>query len=199
MQAVFLDRDGVLNRSHSLNHYRDFRFLEGAREAVRLWNELGYEAFVVTNQGGVGLGYMTEEALRDIHERMVRDIEQAGGRITDVSACIHKPGEGCACRKPEPGMLLELIERYGVDPSQSFMIGDRDVDIRAGEGAGLRTIFIGDKQPPGCRADYQYPSLLAAVQGLREAGVLGEGEAPAAPEEAGEQPASSEEAGGTPH
>jgi D-glycero-D-manno-heptose 1,7-bisphosphate phosphatase len=173
MKAFFLDRDGVINKSHSINQSEDFELIEGAEEAVRILNELGYMVFVVTNQAGVSLGYITSETLDEIHDRMIELIEAGGGAIREVRACTHKPSHNCRCRKPKPGMMEELIKKYGVERTWSFMVGDRDVDIIAGEKAGLRTILIGDEVPHHIKPDYRFGSLLEAVQELQRSGMIG--------------------------
>ncbi|MGR3764572.1 D-glycero-alpha-D-manno-heptose-1,7-bisphosphate 7-phosphatase [Rossellomorea sp. NS-SX7] len=168
-KAVFLDRDGVINEVKSkrvkfVNKPEQFYFLEGVKEAVKLLTDEGYQLFVVTNQGGVGLGYLSHEHLQSIHDYMVGELETAGGKIHEVSCCTHKPHEGCACRKPEPGMILELSEKYNLDLSSSFMIGDREPDIEAGRKAGCKTILITDATSPLYEADYAFTSLFEAAK-----------------------------------
>ncbi len=166
MKAFFLDRDGVINENHSVNKPEELRLLTGAAKAVALLNRSGFKVFVVTNQGGVGLGYMSKADLDAVHERMIELIAAEGGEIKEIRACTHKPSLGCRCRKPQPGMIVELISKYGVDKTQSFMVGDRDVDVLAGSKAGVKTVFIGNQPPKGAAPDYVFPSLLEAVQGL---------------------------------
>ncbi|MGD6833580.1 D-glycero-alpha-D-manno-heptose-1,7-bisphosphate 7-phosphatase [Sutcliffiella halmapala] len=167
-QGVFLDRDGVINevltkRVKFVNKPDDFHFLPGALEGIRLLTEAEFKLFVVTNQGGVGLGFMKSQMLEEIHRHMVKEISAAGGRIEEVAACIHKPHEGCLCRKPGPKMIVDLAERHDIDLPRSYMIGDRAVDIEAGKAAGTRTVFIGDEVGVG---DYHFSSLLDAAQWL---------------------------------
>ncbi|WP_226668398.1 D-glycero-alpha-D-manno-heptose-1,7-bisphosphate 7-phosphatase [Metabacillus litoralis] len=164
-KAVFLDRDGVINevlsnRVKFVNKPEQMYLLEGVGEAVKLLNDAGYFVFVVTNQGGVGLGYMKEEMLLKVHEKMKHDIEEYGGKIDDIIYCPHKPHAGCACRKPEPEMLHQLAKKHNVNLNESFMIGDRDVDIQAGKQAGTNTILIGDEKE---LADFQFRSLYEAA------------------------------------
>lgn len=166
MKAFFLDRDGVINESHSINTPGEFELLDGVAEAIKQLNSCNYQVYVVTNQGGVGLGYMTTKELEAIHEKMVDLIAAGGGKIVEVSACTHKPSEGCECRKPLPGMILDLARKHQIELSESFMVGDRDVDIKAGKSAQVKTIFIGEKAPSTVKPDYIFPSLKAAVDGL---------------------------------
>lgn len=171
-KAVFLDRDGVINevlskRVKFVNKLSDIYYLEKVPEAIRLLGEAGYKIFVVTNQGGVGLGYLSEAGLEKIHVKMKLDIEQEGGRIEEFACCIHKPHEGCSCRKPEAGMILSLGEKHGIDLSQSFMVGDREPDIEAGRKAGCSTILIA-KQDPEKIADHHFSSLYKAAVWINE-------------------------------
>ncbi|GIO26654.1 D-glycero-alpha-D-manno-heptose-1,7-bisphosphate 7-phosphatase [Ornithinibacillus bavariensis] len=164
--AIFLDRDGVINevltsRVKYVNKPRDFFLLDGVGEAIRLLNEKGLKVFVVTNQGGVGLGYMREKTLIEVHQRMKDDLAEFGARIDDVAYCPHKPYEGCACRKPGPKMLVDLAEKHNVDLKRSYMVGDRDPDIEAGKAAGTKTVLVGTREKVTSKADYIFPDLLA--------------------------------------
>lgn len=160
-KAVFLDRDGVINDNQKpVNQPEDMVLFPGVGKALKQLRNAGYRIFVVTNQGGVGLGYMTKEDLDRVHGKMLQDIGRDGGEIDDIRCCIHQPRSGCACRKPEPGMIRELGELYDVDLAQSFTVGDRDFDIQAGRRAGTRTVFIGRRHPD---ADFAAPNLPAAV------------------------------------
>lgn len=164
-KAVFLDRDGVINevlseRVKFVNQPSQLFLLEGVGKAVKLLYDKGFTIFVVTNQGGVGLGYMKEEMLQRIHNKMIKEIEEEGGRIKEVAYCAHAPYAGCSCRKPEPEMITSLAVKYGISLENSYMIGDRDVDILAGKGAGTKTILIGSEDHG---ADKSFESLLSAA------------------------------------
>jgi D-glycero-D-manno-heptose 1,7-bisphosphate phosphatase len=172
MKAFILDRDGVINKGGNINRKSELVLLPGATDAIRQLGELGFEVFIASNQGGVGLGYMTKAALKSIHGYMVTLIREAGGDIRDARYCTHKPKARCACRKPEAGMLLDLINKYGIDRSESFMVGDRDTDVMAGEKAGVRTIFLGETVPGGIHPDFRFGDLLHAVTSLRNRNVI---------------------------
>lgn len=168
-KAFFLDRDGVINENpHPINHVGQFAFISGAVDAIRTLHEHGYKVFVVTNQGGVGLGFMEQEALDEIHRHMDERITEAGGMIAEIVACTHKPKSGCACRKPEPGMMLDLAKRHHIDIGQSYMVGDFYTDIQAGHRAGLKTVYIGKENIKGKtpQPDYVFGSLYEAVSSL---------------------------------
>ncbi len=168
-KAIFLDRDGVINevktkRVKFVNRPDQMYLLEGVPEAIKIFSQNNYKNFVVTNQGGVGLGYLSKDELNNIHDYMKRKIEEAGGKIEEVSSCVHKPHEGCKCRKPEPGMIHTLAEKHNIDISKSYMIGDRDVDIDAGKKAGCKTILISSKRKVDFEVDYIFPSLYEAAK-----------------------------------
>ena len=165
-KAVFLDRDGVINevltkRVKFVNKPEQMYLLEGVGEGIKMLNDANFLVFVVTNQGGVGLGYMKEEMLKKVHEKMKKDINEYGGKIDDIIYCPHKPHAGCACRKPEPEMLHTLANKHQVSLKESYMIGDRDVDIMAGKQAGAKTILIGDEEG---LANKHFPSLYEAAE-----------------------------------
>ena len=165
-KAVFLDRDGVINevltkRVKFVNKPEDLYFLPGVPEAIKKLNEVFDYVFVVTNQGGVGLGFMKEVTLQKIHEHMIAELKKKGAIIDEVVYCPHKPKAGCACRKPKSKMILELAEKYNVDLTHSYMVGDTDTDIIAGKNAGTKGVFLGKSDP---LADAICPNLLSAAQ-----------------------------------
>ncbi|GMA60517.1 HAD family hydrolase [Alicyclobacillus fastidiosus] len=171
--AVFLDRDGVINdHRRYVNEPDDFYLFPFAPEAIARLNEADFFVGVVTNQGGIGLGYMTEESLREIHKKMSAELEAAGARLDDIMYCPHAPKAGCRCRKPKPGMIELLARRHDLDVKRSYMVGDRDVDVLAGRAAGCKTIFVGDGTPPvRVKPDAHVRDIAAAAQWiLRDAG-----------------------------
>jgi len=162
--AIFLDRDGVINevltkRVKFVNKPQDFYLLDGVGQAIHMLNQAGYPVFVVTNQGGVGLGYMTEKDLQAVHQKMEDDLTKEDAFITEIAYCPHKPHAGCHCRKPKAGMLLTLAEEHHIDMQNSFMVGDRKPDIEAGNAAGTITVRIGDTEK--VPANYHFSDLLS--------------------------------------
>ncbi|MFA1819360.1 D-glycero-alpha-D-manno-heptose-1,7-bisphosphate 7-phosphatase [Virgibacillus oceani] len=172
--GIFLDRDGVINEvlSHRVkfvNQPDDFYLLEGVGEAIRIFNETGFKVFVVTNQGGVGLGFMEASALLDIHTKMAADLEAFGAEVDDIAYCPHKPKAGCACRKPKPKMILDLADKHQVDLTKSYMIGDREPDIEAGKSAGVKTILVGERiDQQNAEADMYFSDLFSAAKVIVE-------------------------------
>ena len=145
-RAAFCDRDGVINDNKThVNKPKDLIIYEEAKKGLqKLYNE-GYEIFVVTNQGGVELGHITEDDLDAIHEKMINELKPYC-IIKDVIYCPDFKKKS-SCRKPEPGMILELGKKYNIDLANSWMIGDMDTDIEAGKKAGCKTGKIGKKNP----------------------------------------------------
>lgn len=144
--AAFLDRDGVLNLDVGFAHRADqIQWVEGAAEAIARLNRKNMFVFVVTNQSGVARGLYTEDDVRRLHEWMTTELHARGAHIDAFAYCPHFP-EGdvaayrkvCACRKPAPGMLLNLMKNWPVQRETSFMIGDRETDIAAARAAGLQ-------------------------------------------------------------
>lgn len=145
--AVFFDRDGVLNVDINYAYRPDqITWVKGAMEALRLAREAGYFTFVVTNQAGVARGLYTENDVQNLHDWMQTQFQAAGCVGVDAFAyCPHHPSEGnapykmqCECRKPKPGMLLQLMQRFPVDAQRSFLIGDHARDMGAAEAAGIK-------------------------------------------------------------
>lgn len=156
-RAVFLDRDGTINRYVGfLRNLDDLELLPGAAEAIGRINASGCLAIVVTNQPVIARGEVSVPALDEIHNKLETLLGQQGVYLDAIFYCPHHPHKGfegeipelkidCACRKPKPGLLLQAAERFNIDLSRSWMIGDSESDIRAGQAAGCRTALIGDK------------------------------------------------------
>jgi len=143
--AVFFDRDGCLNEDTGYVFRRaDFRWLQGAKQAVRLANRAGALAFVVTNQAGIARALYGPGDVEALHAWMSADLARDGAWIDAFRYCPHHPdGEAgpyaraCNCRKPAPGMILDLMRAWGVNPARSFMLGDQPRDVQAAEAAGI--------------------------------------------------------------
>lgn len=143
-RAVFLDRDGVINRSdvvdgkpYAPTRLEDFEILPNTYKAVHALKQAGFTVIVVTNQPDIGNGLVD----RSVIERMNEIVRKIPG-IDGLYMCAHRQDQGCSCRKPQPGMLVEAAEKFDVDLARSFIVGDRKSDIIAGQAAGCSTVFI---------------------------------------------------------
>ncbi|MFB7351064.1 D-glycero-alpha-D-manno-heptose-1,7-bisphosphate 7-phosphatase [Bacillus thuringiensis] len=167
-KAVFLDRDGVLNeikssRVNFVNTPLDLYLLPGTADAIARIREKGYLIFIVTNQAGVSLGYMSHTQLNNIHNHLEKELLKvnANAVIKEIMSCTHNLNANCNCRKPNAGMLITLAEKYNISLDDSYMIGDRESDIDAGIKAGTKTILI-TQQIMETKANEQYNTLLEA-------------------------------------
>jgi len=153
-RAVFLDRDGVINRAvvrdgkpYPPASIDSLEVLTGVSEALNKLREAGFRLIVVTNQPDVARGAQTREAVEAMHARLVSELP-----LDEIVTCYHD-GDGCDCRKPKPGALIEAARRHGVDLRRSFMVGDRWRDIEAGQRAGCQCLFVdrgyAEPQPAG--------------------------------------------------
>jgi D-glycero-D-manno-heptose 1,7-bisphosphate phosphatase len=143
MRAVFLDRDGVINRAivrdgkpHPPDSVDELEVLDGVPDALSKLREAGFRLIVVTNQPDVARGAQTQETVEAMHAKLIAELP-----IDEVLACYHD-GDTCECRKPKPGALLDAARRYDLDLEHSFMVGDRWRDIEAGQRAGCQCLFV---------------------------------------------------------
>jgi len=142
--AVFLDRDGVLceNRATYVKAWREFRWIPGAREALRILAHLDLPVVMVTNQSAVNRGLTTMEQVRDLHRKMQRAIRRGHGRLDAVYVCPHRPEEGCGCRKPGLLLFRRAATELGLDLARSYLIGDGLPDMRAAWDLNMRAILV---------------------------------------------------------
>lgn len=142
--AVFIDRDGVIieNRADYVKSLAETKFMPGVLQALARLARTDWLIVIATNQAAIGRQIITRETADTINAYVVNNITGAGGRIDGVYLCPHRPDEGCACRKPAPGMLLEAAAELDIDLKASVMIGDAASDIQAALAAGARPIFL---------------------------------------------------------
>lgn len=142
-RAVFLDRDGVINRQAAEHDYikcwNEFFFLPGVPEAIARLNRAGYLVLIVTNQRGVARGLMSAADLQSIHEKMCAELESCGAHIDGIYVCPHDIGQ-CHCRKPDIGLFLQAEQDFQIDKTRSWIVGDSDSDVEAGNNYGVKTI-----------------------------------------------------------
>lgn len=150
-KAVFLDRDGVINKELGdyVCTFEDFHVLEHNFEPLKELQDRGYLLIVITNQGGVAKGWYSEETLGKMHQHLRDTYAQHGIQLEDIYYCRHHPEYNgkCLCRKPGSLMLEKAIARFNVDKNQAYFIGDRERDVIAGEAAGIKGILIDSDQP----------------------------------------------------
>jgi len=145
-RAVFLDRDGVINRKAPegayVTRWEEFQFLPGAAQAISLLNRAGWSVIVISNQRCVAKGLLSVAELESIHRKMREALAGEGARLDGIYYCPHEKEPPCACRKPLPGMLLTAAEEHQIDLKSSWMVGDAESDMEAGKSAGCRTLRI---------------------------------------------------------
>lgn len=141
---VILDRDGVINEDSPdyIKSPEEWRPIDGSMEAIALLTSHQIQVFVATNQAGIARGKLTEESLLAIHQKMMREVESSGGVIVDLRYCPHHPSANCVCRKPKPGMLMDLAESYALTLSEGDYVGDSLKDLRAAEAAKCRGVLV---------------------------------------------------------
>jgi D-glycero-D-manno-heptose 1,7-bisphosphate phosphatase len=149
-RAVFIDRDGTISEEVGyVNHPSRFRLFPFAAEAVRLLNDNDWLAILVTNQAGVARGYFSEDMVGEVHARLKEQIESQGARLDAIYYCAHHPTIGnapyridCNCRKPKPGLIRCAMKEFDIDLSQSWVIGDRYVDVELARNAGAHSALV---------------------------------------------------------
>jgi len=167
--AVFLDRDGVINKEVGyLSSVADFEFIPNVVEALKILSETEYKIIIVTNQSGVARGFFSKEQLFEIHEYMINQLKKDKIRIDKIYVCMHHPNDKCNCRKPEIGLLKEAEKEFNIDLKKSFFIGDKTIDIETGKRAGCKTVLVktgygGKDKEYNVFPDYLAFDLLDAV------------------------------------
>lgn len=163
IRAVLLDRDGTINVGKDKGYIykvEDFKFFPGAVRALKDLYDNDRHLFVVTNQSGIALKYYTVEDMQKVHDHMCVELKMYGVHIKGIVYCPHHPSvKRCACRKPGTGMLESLIKKFDIDVSNSYMIGDKESDVKAGKRVGLTTIILAGESK---FADYSCRDLLDA-------------------------------------
>lgn len=177
IKAIFLDRDGTVNRE--VNGVTDIKLLvllPSVGRAIKKMKQLDFLVFIVTNQAVVARGHITEAALDDIHKELLKRLRKNGAEVDGVYVCPHHPIDGigkykklCVCRKPGTGLVKKAIREFGINPAQSFFVGDMTTDILTVKRAGLKTILLetghgGKDGRYKTTSDYRAKNLLDAVK-----------------------------------
>lgn len=146
MKAIFLDRDGVINKypgdKKYVTSWREFQFLLRAKKAIAKLYKNRFKIFVISNQAGVNKGIFSQEMLSYITKKMLNEIEKSQGRIERVYYCTHRPDQDCPCRKPKAGLIDIAKKKYSIDLKSSFFIGDSIDDMNTAKAAGCKSILV---------------------------------------------------------
>lgn len=173
-RAVFLDRDGTLcDDVGPVSHFGQLSLYPWIPSALSALSQLEYDIAIVTNQSAVARGLVSYAQVEEVHADLTRALARRGISLLDIRFCPHHP-EGvvpryrgsCGCRKPEPGMILEILERYDLDPKQSWMVGDNITDIAAGQRAGCHTALV--RTGHGVRDQHKVGEGVPVLSSLRE-------------------------------
>jgi D-glycero-D-manno-heptose 1,7-bisphosphate phosphatase len=175
VKLVILDRDGTINEDSDayIKSVAEWRPIPGSLEAIARLSQAGYRLVVATNQSGIARGLFDTTTLVAIHDTLQRAAAQAGGRIDAFFFCPHAADSACQCRKPKPGMLVEIARRFNVSLGDTYMVGDAQRDVEAAAAAGARPVLVltgkgkrtrdEGKLPPGTEV---YPDLAAFARKL---------------------------------
>ena len=145
-KAIFLDRDGVINKDHRYVHkIKDFEIFDGVIDSLKKLQSNGFKLVIITNQGGIGRGYYTQEDFLNLNQHMLDLFERHGIKIEEVYFCPHHPDDNCDCRKPATKFIKQAIERFNIAPENSWVIGDKLSDTEMGEKVGCKTASINSK------------------------------------------------------
>jgi D-glycero-D-manno-heptose 1,7-bisphosphate phosphatase len=143
-KAVFLDRDGVINENQRdyVKNWDEFEFLPGVLASLRRLASTPYAIVIVSNQSAINRGLVSTAEVNAINDRMLQEIEAAGGRIDAVYVCPHRPDEACDCRKPKPGLIHRAADELGIDLAGSYLVGDALSDVEAGLAAKCTPFLV---------------------------------------------------------
>ena len=158
-KALFLDRDGIINVDHGyVNKIEDFTFNDKIFELLHLFIQNNYKLFIITNQSGIGRGYYSLDDFQTLTKWMLKEFKNRGIEIEEVKFCPHAPETKCSCRKPQTGMIDEILKEYSIDLASSYMIGDKqsDIDLAINSNIG-KSISIGKREIKN--SDYHFDSI----------------------------------------
>jgi len=177
-RAIFIDRDGVLNdivdrgenffvggvraRFGAPSRYSEFRLISGVHESLEILGTLGLLRILATNQPDIAYGILSQTD----HERIMQEVKALP--LDDIFVCLHKRDDGCLCKKPKPGMLLDAADKWNIDLASSFMIGDTKDDVEAARAVGCATVIVDCDYNKEVEADIRVGSLLEAARSIKQ-------------------------------
>ena len=143
IKTIFLDRDGVINKEKNyLYKIDEFEFIDGIFDSCKYFLKLGYKLVIITNQSGIARGFYTEKEYNILSRWMINQFLEKKIEILDVFHCPHDQNAECNCRKPKPGMFLSAQKKHNIDFSESWMIGDKEIDITSANAAGINQTIL---------------------------------------------------------
>ncbi len=149
-KVIFLDRDGVINKkapkADYVKSWKEFKFLPDSTQAIKLLNDNEYRVFIISNQAGVARGFLSKKDLDLIHKNMLKELNNNGAKIDGIYVCTHGWDEGCQCRKPKPGLLLQASRDHQIDLTKAIFIGDDIRDKQTGQEVGCKTFLVSPKK-----------------------------------------------------
>lgn len=163
MKLVILDRDGVVNKDSDqyIKSPEEWQAIPGSLEAIARLNHEGYHVAIASNQSGIARGLFSTGTLNAIHQKLHRELQQLGGHLDGIFYCPHGPEDGCGCRKPQPGLYLDIGRRCGVDLKGVWIVGDSLRDLQAATAVGARPILV--RTGKGAKTEAQLGILAGSV------------------------------------
>lgn len=154
MKAIFLDRDGTINVDYGYVYKsEDLHLIDGVIESLKRLQDAGFLLIIITNQSGVGRGYFSESDAEKFNQLLIEKLKKSDIIISDVYMCIHTPENHCNCRKPFPYMINKALEKYQIDASKSYMLGDKQSDVESGLAARVESYLIDNNHDIGYWTD----------------------------------------------
>jgi len=143
-KAIFLDRDGVINKKKSdhVKSVEEFQIFPFAIEAIKKINQLGFLVIIITNQSAINRGLMTHHDLDTIHQELQKSLKKNSGYVDAFYYCPHRSDENCTCRKPKSGLIKKAIDDFGINIENSWVIGDSEIDMEAGKSINCKTLKV---------------------------------------------------------
>lgn len=149
-KIIFLDRDGVINKkapkADYVKSWEEFEFLPNSIQAIKILNDNGYKVYIISNQAGIARGFLSQKDLNLIHKKMLKELNDNGTKIDGIYVCTHGWEEGCECRKPKPGLLLQASRDHQIDLTKAIFIGDDTRDKQTGQAVGCKTFLVSPRK-----------------------------------------------------